>query len=287
MRPPVWRPGPFTPHNTPVPASPSKIIFANQLRGLCVLGVMLVHYTVVATYMRDAVAWVIAAPILPRPAFDVVGTVYPPWFDLGKFGVGTFFLISGFVIPFSLRRATPLRFLAARALRHLSHPLAGIAGRALRHRRQRRLLAQATRFRLARLPPERPVDSRPARRVQRRLSQLDAEHRAEILPPCRHQLPALPGSRRGGFRHPRFPEHGLPRPFRPGRHRRCPMLHVVGSRAAPLHRKTCHPLGPPRVEARPALRATHRAGRLTFDVSMRQAQAGHRPINARRPKHCR
>ncbi len=98
-------------------AASSKIIFANQLRGLCVLGVMLVHYTVVATYMRDGVAWVIAAPILPLPAFDVVGTVYPPWFDLGKFGVGTFFLISGFVIPFSLRHSAASRFLVARALR--------------------------------------------------------------------------------------------------------------------------------------------------------------------------
>ncbi len=100
-----------------VPASASKIVFANQLRGLCVVGVMLIHYTVVATYMRDGVAWVIAAPILALPAFDVVGTVYPPWFDLGKFGVGTFFLISGFVIPFSLRHSTATRFLAARALR--------------------------------------------------------------------------------------------------------------------------------------------------------------------------
>ena len=98
-------------------APSSKIIFANQLRGLCVAGVLLIHYTVVATYMRRDVAWVIATPILPLPAFDVVGTVYPPWFDLGKFGVGTFFLISGFVIPFSLCRATAFRFLLARALR--------------------------------------------------------------------------------------------------------------------------------------------------------------------------
>ena len=100
-----------------MPAAPSKIIFANQLRGVCVLGVMLVHYTVVATYMRQGVAWVIAAPVIALPRFDVVGTVYPPWFDLGKFGVGTFFLISGFVIPFSLQHTTASRFLAARALR--------------------------------------------------------------------------------------------------------------------------------------------------------------------------
>ncbi len=94
-----------------------KIIFANQLRGLCVLCVMLVHYTTVVHYFRRDIAWVVAAPPLAGPISPVALWVYPPWLDLGKFGVGAFFLISGFVIPFSLRRSAAGPFLLARALR--------------------------------------------------------------------------------------------------------------------------------------------------------------------------
>ena len=98
-------------------AGTDKIIFANQLRGLCVLSVMLVHYTTVVHYMRANVAWVIAAPPLNTPISPVALWVYPPWLDLGKFGVGAFFLISGFVIPFSLKRSGVGTFLMARFLR--------------------------------------------------------------------------------------------------------------------------------------------------------------------------
>ncbi len=94
-----------------------RIVFANQLRGLCVVAVMLVHYAVVAQVMRGAVAWVVAAPPLDTPPSPIVAWAYPPWLDLGKFGVSAFFLISGFVIPFSLRRSGMGSFLLARALR--------------------------------------------------------------------------------------------------------------------------------------------------------------------------
>ena len=94
-----------------------KIIFANQLRGVCVLCVMLVHYTTVVHYFRGDISWVVAAPPLTGPISPIALWVYPPWLDLGKFGVGAFFLISGFVIPFSLRRSSPGPFLLARALR--------------------------------------------------------------------------------------------------------------------------------------------------------------------------
>ena len=106
---------PATRHRPPLPAD--RIVFANQLRGLCVLAVMLVHYAVIAQLMRGAVAWVVAAPPLDTPLSPIGSWVYPPWLDLGKFGVGAFFLISGFVIPFSLRRSGTGSFLLARALR--------------------------------------------------------------------------------------------------------------------------------------------------------------------------
>ncbi len=97
--------------------SDARIIFANQLRGLCVLCVVLVHYTTVVHYFRRDISWVVAAPPLAGPISPVALWVYPPWLDLGKFGVAAFFLISGFVIPFSLRRSGVGPFLVARALR--------------------------------------------------------------------------------------------------------------------------------------------------------------------------
>ncbi len=94
-----------------------RLVFANQLRGLCVLAVMLVHYTVVVQFMRRDVAWVVASPPLDTPAPRILPYLYPPWLDLGKFGVAAFFLISGFVIPFSQRGVGPATFLLRRALR--------------------------------------------------------------------------------------------------------------------------------------------------------------------------
>ena len=94
-----------------------RVAFANQLRGLAALSVVLIHYTVVYQVMRPAVAWVVAAPPYEGPLSPAAAWLFPPWFDAGAFGVALFFLISGFVIPFSLAGTTPWRFLAARALR--------------------------------------------------------------------------------------------------------------------------------------------------------------------------
>ena len=98
-------------------SSADRIVFANQLRGLCVISVMLVHYTTVVHYMRADVAWVVAAPPLDTPISPIALWVYPSWLDLGKVGVSAFFLISGFVIPFSLQRSGRGAFLLARVLR--------------------------------------------------------------------------------------------------------------------------------------------------------------------------
>ncbi len=94
-----------------------KIVFANQLRGLAALCVVFIHYTVVYQYMRPLLSWVIAAPPIDGPIPAFVTSVYSWWLDLGAFGVALFFLISGFVIPFSLEKNTTSIFLIARALR--------------------------------------------------------------------------------------------------------------------------------------------------------------------------
>ena len=94
-----------------------RFVFANQLRGIAAVMVLLLHYTVVVRLMRPAVAWVVAAPPLPGPDPGYAIAMRDLPLDLAATGVGLFFLISGFVIPFSLERATTPGFLLGRAAR--------------------------------------------------------------------------------------------------------------------------------------------------------------------------
>ena len=81
------------------------------------LAVLCSHLIGVFWILRDFAALATATPVQAgaNPAF--VGLVSHPWFNLGPFGVGIFFLISGLVIPFSLDRHTQGTFLLARLLR--------------------------------------------------------------------------------------------------------------------------------------------------------------------------
>jgi peptidoglycan/LPS O-acetylase OafA/YrhL len=91
-----------------VPESSSRIEFANSLRGLASLSVLISHYLGVFWLKREIAADLANAPLLPADRFAVPS--YVRWlhpfeaFDWGPFGVGVFFLISGFVIPFSIER---------------------------------------------------------------------------------------------------------------------------------------------------------------------------------------
>ncbi len=96
-----------------------RLVFANQLRGAAALMVVLVHYTVVVQTLRPDVAWVVAAPPLDTRVAAVALWLRALPVDLGSMGVGLFFLISGFVIPFSLEGTTGGGFLLARAARIL------------------------------------------------------------------------------------------------------------------------------------------------------------------------
>ena len=101
----------------PAAESAGKITFANQLRGVAVLCVIVTHYLGIYWGARELVAHYTFAPVLQgaKPAYMPYSA--PPTFNYGPFGVALFFLISGFVIPFSLQKMGSLRFLAARALR--------------------------------------------------------------------------------------------------------------------------------------------------------------------------
>ena len=86
----------------------ARVEFANSLRGLAALSVLISHYLGVFWLKREIAADLANAPILPADEFPLplyVRLLHSiDAFDWGSFGVGLFFLISGFVIPFSLQR---------------------------------------------------------------------------------------------------------------------------------------------------------------------------------------
>jgi peptidoglycan/LPS O-acetylase OafA/YrhL len=97
-----------------------KIQFANALRGVAALTVMLAHY--LSFWLTPAaIASVAHFPALPAAAsvtpsyVRALAATYP--FAAPAFGVALFFLVSGFVIPFSFASYGRLGFLVARIMR--------------------------------------------------------------------------------------------------------------------------------------------------------------------------
>jgi len=95
----------------------NKVIFADQLRAIAVLAVLIIHWCGIYWGARDVVGEYIYAPPVPGAMSPLLGWLMPPTFNYGPFGVSIFFLISGFVIPFSLRNKKPVEFLTSRVLR--------------------------------------------------------------------------------------------------------------------------------------------------------------------------
>jgi peptidoglycan/LPS O-acetylase OafA/YrhL len=103
------------------PAGESRIWFAQALRALACLLVVFAHYGHLFVLAPDTVGRLcLCSPLtgLPRPAFLRVFAVCDAWhFSPANFGVALFFLVSGFVIPFSLRRNTLGGFFVRRFFR--------------------------------------------------------------------------------------------------------------------------------------------------------------------------
>jgi peptidoglycan/LPS O-acetylase OafA/YrhL len=105
------------PRRGEVKVTGSRLVFANQLRGLAALSVIVSHFAGVFWGMRDFIGLSTSSPPIEGVTPAVVVLLSNPWFNYGPFGVGIFFLLSGLVIPLSLGRHTRASFMAARLLR--------------------------------------------------------------------------------------------------------------------------------------------------------------------------
>lgn len=98
--------------------TPPRVAFAHGLRGLAAVSVLLSHYTQHFWDFREMAASFLGAPPWQGPAPSLAGLhgALPDGFA-GHFGVALFFLVSGFVIPFSLLGRGRAGFALGRLLR--------------------------------------------------------------------------------------------------------------------------------------------------------------------------
>ena len=93
--------------------------FATTLRGLAAICVLIAHYFGVFWGNQPAVAELTRAPVIEGlgiPSYLV--WLHPHYlFNWGAFGVALFFLVSGFVIPYSLDRSSRIQFVIGRFFR--------------------------------------------------------------------------------------------------------------------------------------------------------------------------
>jgi peptidoglycan/LPS O-acetylase OafA/YrhL len=93
-----------------------RLVFAHQLRGIAALLIVITHYFGTFYGAQGFVSAVTFSPDLHLAAPSWVHYMDFPYLK-GPFGVAVFFLISGFVIPFSLEEKSAPRFLLARFFR--------------------------------------------------------------------------------------------------------------------------------------------------------------------------
>lgn len=87
----------------------NKFLFAHYLRGGAALCVLFSHYTASFFISNDFISSVLNIPkaknlSFPRIILDFIPVEFPGFLSI--FGVATFFLISGFLIPISIEKYT-------------------------------------------------------------------------------------------------------------------------------------------------------------------------------------
>lgn len=99
-----------------------RIAFANALRGIACISVVICHYVVVFNMIKGAYGGIPELPETPYPELltDILNPF--PQINLGPFGVSLFFLISGLVIPISVQNFSNeengrIKFIIARFFR--------------------------------------------------------------------------------------------------------------------------------------------------------------------------
>ena len=102
-----------------------RLVFAQQLRAVAVVSVVLSHLVGVFWAMPGVVENLTHRPHAPGPPPAFVWWIFWPHWQPGPFGVALFFLISGLVIPISLERRGPSAFLVARVFRLLPVAICG------------------------------------------------------------------------------------------------------------------------------------------------------------------
>ncbi|MFC7737545.1 acyltransferase family protein [Roseomonas sp. GCM10028921] len=111
-----------------------RAAFADQLRGLAALMVVLSHHAGDFWHLQPAVAAMTGLPAAfeaPPPGTAFLAPLVSGPFGMGAAGVALFFLISGYVIPFGLRGRDRGGFLLARLVRLMPTYWAGFAFQAL------------------------------------------------------------------------------------------------------------------------------------------------------------
>jgi peptidoglycan/LPS O-acetylase OafA/YrhL len=104
-----------------------RILFADQLRGIAALLVVLSHLAGIYWFQPEIVAQVVGGPVPAGPVPALAQWLDRLPFDPGAFGVAVFFLISGFVVPLSLQGRPRGAFLRARLWRIFPTYLAALA----------------------------------------------------------------------------------------------------------------------------------------------------------------
>lgn len=98
--------------------SNQRVEFAHSLRGIAALSVLISHFCGVFWLSPSSVVALLnVESFAPPPVSFITPLHFSPLFNYGSFGVAVFFLISGFVIPFSVSKLSGPKFLMARIFR--------------------------------------------------------------------------------------------------------------------------------------------------------------------------